>query len=258
MQQRQENQVQASSSLGAGGLVCDVSERRKSHIDSHFLQRDLGEQGPKAVADTLASVAATYEGLSEEEINALREPTAPGKWSAPARTAAKFLRECRLAKWVEARSREQSIAPVVSLVAQEARATNCLPPEPTSTKHKCQLQWLRRWRRRWNIILGSIAARGDIPLAEARQKASYFQGLSARGLQMIVFWFTFCSTNGPQMGSTIWPLFWVRRLFLRQDPGPFSGTHFWVLGTNFLNFRQRLSGTGRIFCMLPFRHMRQP
>ena len=166
------------------------------------------------------------KGLSEEEINALREPTAPGKSSAPARTAAKFLRECRLAKWVEARNREQSIAPVVSLVAQEARATNCLPPEPTSTKHKCQLQWLRRWRRRWNIILGGIAAREDIPLAEARQKASYFQGLSARGLKRAVFWFTFVQQMGPKRGPLYGPCFGSAACFCDKTWGHFPAPIF--------------------------------
>ena len=140
-------------------------------LTQEFLQRHLGEHGAQTVADTCAAVFTTYEAMSKGDVSLLRELTAPEKSTAPARTAARFLKECRLAKWVETRNMEQGIAPVVSLVAQEARATNCLPPEPESTKHKCQLQWLRRWRRRWNITMGSIPAREHIPPEEARRKA---------------------------------------------------------------------------------------
>ena len=63
MQQRQENQVQASSSLGAVALSVMCQSGRSRTLTLTFLQRDLGEQGPKAVADTLASVAGTYEGV---------------------------------------------------------------------------------------------------------------------------------------------------------------------------------------------------
>ena len=42
-------------------VMCQIGGSRTLTLT--FLQRDLGEQGPKAVADTLASVAATYEGV---------------------------------------------------------------------------------------------------------------------------------------------------------------------------------------------------
>ena len=140
-------------------------------LAQQFLERDLGEQGAQAVTHTFVAVVATYEGMSEEEINGLRLLAGFGKATKLARTAARFLKECHLAKWVETRNMEQNIAPLVSLVAHEARSTNCLPPEPTSTKLRSQLHWLRRWRKRWNVSLGCIAAREHIPPEEGRRKA---------------------------------------------------------------------------------------
>ena len=140
-------------------------------LTQEFLERNLGEQSTQAVTDSIVAVLAMYDAMSAKDVDALRELTAPDKSLVEARAAGRFLKEYRLAKWVETRNMEQSIAPVGSLVAQEARAAHCLPPEPTSTKHKCQLQWLRRWRRRWNISLGSIPARESVPVEEARRKA---------------------------------------------------------------------------------------
>ena len=142
-----------------------------SHVlTQEFLEKELGQQGRETVTNSFNAVVAAYEGMSDKEIRTMREPTASAKNTAKARTAERFLKEFRLATWVETRNMEQSIAPVVSLVAQEARAINCLPPQPTSTKHKSQLQWLRRWRRRWNISLGCMPARERIPPEEARRK----------------------------------------------------------------------------------------
>ena len=150
-----------------------LSQSGGSHaLAQELLERNLGEQGDTTVTNSIDDVRATYNAMSPTEKEALREPNAPDKSKTPAQAAARFLREHRLAKWVETRNIEQSIAPMVSLVTQEARATHCLPPEPTSTKQKSQLQWLRRLRRRWNITLGSTPARENVPPEEARRKAS--------------------------------------------------------------------------------------
>ena len=87
-----------------------------------------------------------------------------------------------------------------SLVAQEARASKCLPPEPTSTKHKCQLQWLRRWRRRWNISLGCIPARENVPPDEARRKVMAKSDSSCRGSVFDRFLVPLFATNRNKNG----------------------------------------------------------
>ena len=49
-----------------------------------------------------------------------------------------------------------------------------MPSEHATVKHKYQLQWLRRWGRRWNISLASIAAREHVHPEEACQKVKSF------------------------------------------------------------------------------------
>ena len=117
-------------------------------LAQQFLERELGEDGAEAFTQLFVAVVAAYEGMTEDEIIGLRSTSAEPTAGSVARAAVRFLKECHLAKWVEKRNMEQNIAPLVSLVEHEARASNCLPPEPTSTKVKSQLQWLRRWRRR--------------------------------------------------------------------------------------------------------------
>ena len=187
-------------------------------LAQQFLERDLGEQGAQAVTHTFVAVVATYEGMSEEEINGLRLLAGFGKATKLARTAARFLKECHLAKWVETRNMEQNIAPLVSLVAHEARATNCLPPEPTSTKVRSQLQWLRRWRKRWNVTLGCIAAREHIPPEEGRRKASPIEKICDGSSFRLIF-VQFFSTTEPKTGAIIWTHFGVHATTLRRNRG---------------------------------------
>ena len=181
-----------------------------------FLARNLGEQDLQTVADACDAVLAKFKAMSAKDTNLLRESTTPGKSTAPARTATRFLKEFRLAKWVETRNMEQSIAPVVSLVAQEARATNCLPPEADSTKHKCQLQWLRRWRKRWNITLGSIPAREHVPPEEARRKASGKQQVCAGVLIRFGFRLLFSQRTNREWVPLFGPCFGPAISFLNK------------------------------------------
>jgi hypothetical protein len=84
------------------------------------------------------------------------------------------LKERHLQSWVLNLNLHHSIASTVSLVADEATAAGCMPSEHATVKHKYQLQWLRRWGRRWNISLASIAAREHVHPEEACQKVKSF------------------------------------------------------------------------------------
>ena len=94
-------------------VLCQSGGRQM--LAQQFLERDLGEQGGQVVTHTFVAVVATYEGMSEEEINGLRLLAGFGKATTLARTAARFLKECHLAKWVERRNMEQNIAPLPDL-----------------------------------------------------------------------------------------------------------------------------------------------
>ena len=196
-------------------------------LAQQFLERDLGEHGAEAVTQTFVAVVAAYEGMSEHEIIGLRSTSAEPTAGSVARTAARFLKECHLAKWVEKRNMEQNIAPLVALVAHEARASKCLPPEPTSIKLKSQLQWLRRWRRRWNVTLGCIAAREHIPPDEGRRKASLTEKVCARDSFWLIFGSVFVNDrtqNGGHYMAAFWgpPYDFTQELAATRRP-PFSG-----------------------------------
>ena len=146
----------------------------------HFLEKTLSALGKKVIAACFASILAYASGLSAEEMCGLREPTALKAKPSLRRIAERFLKECHLQSWVSNLNMLHSIAPRVSLVADEAKAVGCMAPERSSMKQKYQLQWLRRWRRRWNISLASIAAREHVQPEEARQKVRWFHELPHR------------------------------------------------------------------------------
>lgn len=192
----------------------------------HFLERMLGQEASAEAAVSFDAIVHSYEAMSGEQIKELREPTALLKPTAVARQAARFLKECHLAKWVERRNMDQHIAPVVSLVAQQARASKCLPPDPTSTKWTSQLQWLRRWRRRWSITLGRIAAREYVPPEEARRKACPNEEGFPTGVRIRAnFWAAFLERGRPERGPSDGPGFGPACLYLEegrvQFPAPF-------------------------------------
>ena len=90
--------------------------------------------------------------------------------------AQSFLQEFELHKWVDKANKTQGIAPMSSIMLQRAgridHVTGRLPILKSSTQRKHQFQWLRRWRRRWNVGLGAMKPRDTLPPAECAQKAA--------------------------------------------------------------------------------------
>lgn len=135
-----------------------------------FLQRELEQANPCGVRSSYEEVVATYEGMPEEERSDLREPTAFAEPSPVSRKAMAFLKENKLAEWIKTRNLEQGIAPVTAVVAEQAVINECIMTTSTMMKYKSQKQWLRRWRKRWNITLANIPAREHVPVHEAQNK----------------------------------------------------------------------------------------
>lgn len=132
-----------------------------------------------SLVDTLVSeLLAWFEGAdAEERLRYTLDHANPG--SKPAVTSAhNFLQEQRLHAWVEQQNTEKGIAPAALTVLQVR--SDLLPPSsagPTGEvhepKHRSRLQWLRRWRMRWGINLGSIAGREKVPVQDAQEKAPF-------------------------------------------------------------------------------------
>ena len=91
------------------------------------------------------------------------------------RAAVKFVKEWRLHHWVEAANLEKAVAPTASMLCQPGGPPGiehtAIPFLAASTqKHRSKLQWLRRWRRRWNVQLGKFAPGERISTAAAQNK----------------------------------------------------------------------------------------
>jgi hypothetical protein len=93
----------------------------------------------------------------------------------------KFLTEWALHDWVRRQNIEKGIAPLGAIVWSQrekdltAAAAAGEVPRQRPIKQKARLQWLRHWRVRWRINLGTIQAREHVPEDECRSKAEHKQ-----------------------------------------------------------------------------------
>ena len=101
------------------------------------------------------------------------QPTSKTGQTAMAK-AKRFLQELELHTWVNDANTTQGIAPMSSIVLDRAvrdtSTANSAPLLRVTAPHKSKLQWLRRWRRRWQVGLGALQARDTLPPAECATK----------------------------------------------------------------------------------------
>ena len=125
----------------------------------------------------LRSLEAELDVVSRETSEAarVRKTTAPTtkQERAALERAQNFLAEAGLNDWVAEQNVAKGIAPMSGVVMDHMRRTNLRP----SVKRKNDLQWLRRWRRRWNLTLGTFVNRELVGAAEAQRKATFCRGM---------------------------------------------------------------------------------
>jgi hypothetical protein len=95
---------------------------------------------------------------------------------AALQSALLFVDESKLEGWVREQNMEKGIAPASTVVwNQRERQLNANLeeglPKPRPAKQKHRLQWVRRWRLRWRIKMGKIAAREYVSVADCQNKA---------------------------------------------------------------------------------------
>jgi hypothetical protein len=121
--------------------------------------------------------------LSTDEAEKLKWSTHPPspQGKAALKEAERFLDEWSLQDWVRKQNLEKGIAPLSGVVwSQREKMLNAAVAAghvPTSrpAKQKHRLQWLRRWRLRWNIKLGTIQVREHVPAIDCQNKAEHPQ-----------------------------------------------------------------------------------
>lgn len=84
-----------------------------------------------------------------------------------------IIRDQQLREWVRRCNEDQGIAPVSGHVHQQAVRLGCHRSRGVPPKRKSALQWVRRWRRRWNVVLGKVQARDIVPPEEMHEKVMY-------------------------------------------------------------------------------------
>ena len=93
------------------------------------------------------------------------------------KAATKFMKEWRLYDWIEQINLQQGIAPCSTIIcrelAQEGIESNTIPAcQPRRHKHRSRIQWLRRWRSRWDVVMGKIYPGERMSSACAQEKAT--------------------------------------------------------------------------------------
>jgi len=104
------------------------------------------------------------------DITELTDATTPTQARA-LQTAKQWLSEHALHQWVHEQNNTKGVAPMSSLVLRQLHhgvgheaGAHSLQAGCMLNAQRTNLQWLRRWRRRWNVKLGRFAVRQCVPM----------------------------------------------------------------------------------------------
>jgi homoserine acetyltransferase len=120
--------------------------------------------------------------------------------------AEKFCAEYQLATWVEARNEGEGVAPayqhVFSHMKQVQPVTVTAASRSRLLKYRSQIQWVRRFRHRWNGKHTSIKSQRGHNEEELRNQAE--------SINRFMFFFDFWNQKtGPVFGPQKWAQFWA-------------------------------------------------
>ena len=151
------------------------------HNVLNFYRHTCPESTEPEVKDIVECLTSWYTSATQEEKDTYRDPGLGTRSSSQVRLARRFLEEQSLHDWVAHKNEYLGIAPSTTLVLDQRAALR----EGLNTKYlgtvknkskKGKLQWLRRWRARWDLRLGSIAARERVPPADSKFKVVWATG----------------------------------------------------------------------------------
>jgi hypothetical protein len=141
---------------------------------AHYDKQKLSTFDMSERQSMVERVQKKYNAMVIEEKEKLLKQDGPHANSEENRLASKFLRDYQLYKWVAQANTQSVIAPVTRVVADEASKLKCFAHgKDVTPKRKHQKQWLRRFRTRWNMSLGSFAVREFVSEEEGKSKVKH-------------------------------------------------------------------------------------
>jgi hypothetical protein len=136
-----------------------------------YKKQKLSAWEPKEQNNIVDTVIKEFASMTSEQKQAMMDTQDNKKKTIAHRLSTKFWREYKLHTWIENQNTQKAIAPVGSLVAEAGDSLQCFANGKGKSAHrKHQKQWLRRFRRRWNISLGAFSAREHVSPKDARDK----------------------------------------------------------------------------------------
>ena len=159
----------------------------------------------------------------------------------------KLCEEHNLFSWVERQNLSKGIAPRTAVVHDHLKTTHSIDfgCGTSSAKKRSQQQWLRRWRRRWDVNMGRITARETLPENECQYKAfSFLRHSIISEPSARTFGLHLAKQRIPNRGRIVVPVSGPRDSGAHRS-GPPDGPSFESVFGQKWNPRQKLCGNGR-------------
>lgn len=169
---RLQRELQERLELKVLVLLCMTSGELSA---ARKLLEQLNKQNEQLNTVILGKVMAEYQGMDDEERKEMVNTSDP-VGEKLVRQMKKFYEEHTLHKWIEHQNITKGIAPRTHVVHDHLRKRNADSSGcgASSARKRSQEQWLRRWRRRWDVNLGRVACRETLPESECQTKALVF------------------------------------------------------------------------------------
>ena len=164
----------------------------------------------------------TREWASKDEAEQIRLRDGPHSLSETRNYNAvnRWLKERKIHEWVETQNVTKGIAPMQRIVVSQIdNPTDCTEPSAVNGHapvSRGRQQWMRRWRRRWNVTLTKLHA-GDVLPPEVAQRKAFCETVNTIKTKQPHIFGPLQSTTrglvGPQLGkhwSTLRPQKWGR------------------------------------------------
>jgi hypothetical protein len=209
-------------------LMLLVHAEADPSVLGQYKKRKLSAWQTKKQDDIVDTVINKFAGMTSESNQAMMDTQGDKKKATAHRLSTKFWREYKLHAWIEQQNTTKAIAPVGSLVAETGDSLQCFANGKVKSAHrKHQKQWLRRFRRRWNISIGAFAVRENVSPKEAQNKVLCIpHTVTKKGHDASHLFVAVELQHGTRNEATTWSQFWGPCVQFLTNLQPTNGHYF--------------------------------